>query len=126
MLSHLFGLNYEKDLIKIPARLKNVENSDSYIFKNLNIDLTYSVPFYLSAPIILWNQELAEKIGISGIPEKVNSGKLLDLLAASAKKLPDGYLSGVRIWDYLYTQTEPENINDLNRFRPFLEKLVQA
>ena len=126
MLSHLFRLNYEKDFIKIPARLKSVENSDSYILKDLNIDLTYSVPFYLSAPIILWNQELAEKIGISGIPEKVSGGKLLDLLVDSAEKLPDGCLSGVRIWDYLYLQTDLENINDMNRFRPILEKLVQA
>ena len=44
----------------------------------------------------------------------------------SAEKMPDGCLSGVRIWDYLYLQTDPENINDMNRFHPILEKLVQA
>ena len=126
MCSHMFDLDQEINFAKLPSRIKNLENSDSYIFKDHDIDLTYSVPFYLASPVLLWNREIAEGIGISRIPERVNNGELLQLLAESSGKLPENCLSGVRIWDYLYMMAEPDMKNNLNQIYPILEDLVQT
>ena len=126
MISSYFHLDRDFNFVKLPEKLKRYENSDSYIFKDLNLDLTYFIPFYLSTPVILWNQELAEQLNIKDIPEKINRGDLLPLLQESAKKLPDGYLSGVRIWDCLHFMMPPDTFKDQNKLYPCLKELVQV
>ena len=80
MMSDFFQFDERQELAKLPPSLKKLLTSDQYVFKNLHFESDYQIPFYISVPTILWNQEMAEELGIKNIPERMNRGELLPLL----------------------------------------------
>lgn len=126
MMSDFFRFDEQQELAKLPPTLKKLLTSDQYIYKNMGFDSDYQIPFYISVPTILWNQEMAEELGIKNIPERMNRGELLPLLKEAAEKLPEDCSSGIRIWDYFHFKALPDMLTgNMDGFRSVLEGIAQ-
>lgn len=125
MFSSSFNLDIYSDLLPLPNSLKQKIQMDQYIFDDIGCDLQYELPFYLSCPLLLWNQELADKLKIKGIEQRIENGEILSLVQEAAEKLPDSSSSGIRIWDYIHFNLMPEGIKHPEIIQNLFEDLIK-
>jgi len=106
-------------LAPLPGSILKKLNSDDYIFKDFGTKFKNSVPIKASTLLICWNKDLAARLGIKNIPERLQRGEMLELHQEAAEKLPDGFCAGGHLWDYF-------NLKGLSKLnKSFMEQRLE-
>jgi DNA-binding transcriptional regulator YhcF (GntR family) len=87
-------------LAPVPEFIIKKLNSDDYAFEGSRIKFKNSVPIKSSTTLICWNKEIAAKLGIKNISERLKKGEILELHREAAEKMTDGFCAGGHLWDY--------------------------
>ena len=87
-------------LAPLPESIATKLGSNEYICGNTDFKALNAVPFKSSVGLICWNKDLADKLGIKNIPQRLQRGQMLELHGEAAEKMLKGYGTGGYVWTY--------------------------
>lgn len=123
--SSQFELDPEKDFHSLSPSFRELLKREDYIFSLLPVDLRYTLPVNIVSPMLFWNELLAEKMGLSNMPQLLKKEPLGKILERIAGKLPEKIVGGGRIWDYFAFTAIPEAVEKEEKLLEILEEIAR-
>jgi DNA-binding transcriptional regulator YhcF (GntR family) len=88
---------------RVPDKLQQQLKSDKFyldLYTGDTATLVESiVPIHQTRSLTFWNGDLAEQIGLKKVRSRLRAGKMLEVFADAADRLPDDMLASGHIWD---------------------------
>ena len=120
--SFLFDLDRKKYYHRFSESFRKRFFTDEYFFERFPEPREYSLPVCMSAPMLFWNRELAERCGLPDL----KSGRFADLAVGAIKKLPKDVFACGRIWDCFSYTAIPGAMDSPEQLRQILEEISDA
>ncbi len=121
------------ELRDLPEDLLEYTTGDESMSANVLPDfkkyLKRIVPVYTSVPVCVWNQEMADAVGLDSIKQDILDGKLLDVLCSSVSIFPKKVdKTGPHMTNLLRHYGLPTDINAVDQayFAGFFDKLFST
>ena len=101
LYSHLFDRNYSELVQPLPESLRNF-CGEADILPQCSIGREEMYRFLLPVSFefchTMWNPELASRLGLTDVGERLKKGEKIQMIAEAAPKLPENVWAGSHVW----------------------------
>ncbi len=100
----------------VPDKLQNKLKGEDFQLELYNGDtdmmLSRIVPIHQCRPLVFWNDDMAQQIGLKNIRSRLRNGKMFELFAEAIEKLPEDIFASGHVWDIPAMQGIPHKLSD--------------
>ena len=101
LYSPMFDQNYQQLVIPLPEDLQNICHDPAFIpqlFTGREKLCNHLLPVSFEFCHTMWNPELARKLGLKNVAERLKKGEKIRMISEVAEKLPRNVWAGSHVW----------------------------